>query len=62
LPKGVVTNSSATAGTFQDRLPSGANSTIGVSAAGGLTLSGGIGGAFTMTNAGTGGAWSRSVA
>jgi autotransporter-associated beta strand protein len=53
-PKGAITNSSATAASFAGPITLGANSSIGAAAAGGITLSGTIGGAFSLTNASAG--------
>ncbi len=48
-PVGVITNSSATASSFAGPVTLGADSTIGSNAAGGITLSGAIDGAFNLT-------------
>jgi autotransporter-associated beta strand protein len=48
-PKGVITNGSGTAASFAGPITLGGASTIGSAAAGGLTLSGGISGAFALT-------------
>jgi fibronectin-binding autotransporter adhesin len=53
-PNGVVTNNSATGGSFTGTIVLGSNASFGTSAAGSLTLSGGISGPFTLTNGGTG--------
>ncbi|WP_461783360.1 autotransporter-associated beta strand repeat-containing protein [Prosthecobacter sp.] len=48
-PVGAITNSSATAASFAGPVTLGADSTIGSNAAGGITLSGAIDGAFNLT-------------
>jgi autotransporter-associated beta strand protein len=48
-PVGVITNNSATASSFAGPVTLGSASTIGSSAAGGITLSGAIDGAFNLT-------------
>jgi autotransporter-associated beta strand protein len=48
-PVGVITNSSGTASSFAGPVTLGADSTIGSNAAGGITLSGAIDGAFNLT-------------
>lgn len=56
LPAGVITNSSATAGTLGAVITLGSHSMIGTSSSGGLTLSGAIAGPYNLTvqSSGTG--------
>jgi autotransporter-associated beta strand protein len=52
LPAGVVTNSSTTSATFAGPITLGSDASVGTATSGSLTLSGGVSGAFTLTNAG----------